>query len=70
MAAAEAEAKDLTVERAEAETEELAHRAGAGGRPGRHRGGAGGGATGAIKELEAAAESRHTRRRGMRWTGR
>ncbi|MEZ0362892.1 DNA polymerase III subunit delta' [Mycobacterium sp. pUA109] len=60
VAAAEAEAKDLTVERAEAETEELRTALGAGG-TGKGTAGALRGATGAIKELERRQKSRHTR---------
>lgn len=60
VAAAEAEAKDLTLERAEAETEELRTALGAGG-TGKGAAGALRGATGAIKELERRQKSRQTR---------
>jgi DNA polymerase-3 subunit delta' len=60
VAAAEAEALDLTAGRAEAETEELRTALGAGG-TGKGTAGAMRGATGAIKDLERRQKSRQTR---------
>ncbi|OBI41587.1 DNA polymerase III subunit delta' [Mycobacterium kyorinense] len=60
VAAAEAEAKVLTAERDEAETEELRTALGAGG-TGKGTAGALRGATGAIKDLERRQKSRQTR---------
>jgi DNA polymerase-3 subunit delta' len=60
VAAAEAEARDLTVGRAEAETEELRTALGAGG-TGKGTAGTLRGATGAIKDLERRQKSRQTR---------
>ncbi len=60
MAAAEAEALALTVDRDEAETEELRTALGAGG-TGKGTAGTMRGATGAIKDLERRQKSRHTR---------
>lgn len=60
VAAAEAEARDLTAPRAEAETEELRTALGAGG-TGKGTAGTLRGATGAIKDLERRQKSRQTR---------
>ncbi len=60
VAAAEAEALALTVDRNEAETEELRTALGAGG-TGKGTAGTLRGATGAIKDLERRQKSRHTR---------
>jgi DNA polymerase-3 subunit delta' len=60
VATAEAEARDLTVERAEAETEELRTALGAGG-TGKGTAAALRGTTGAIKGLERRQKSRQTR---------
>ena len=60
MATAEAEAKALTDDRNEAETEELRTALGAGG-TGKGTAGALRGATGAIKDLEKRQKSRQTR---------
>ena len=60
VAAAEAEALALTVDRNESETEELRTALGAGG-TGKGTAGTLRGATGAIKDLERRQKSRHTR---------
>jgi DNA polymerase III subunit delta' len=60
VAAAEAEAVDLTAERAEVETEELRTALGAGG-TGKGAATAMRGAAGALKDLERRQKSRHTR---------
>jgi DNA polymerase III subunit delta' len=60
VATAEAEARALTEDRNEAETEELRTALGAGG-TGKGTAGAFRGATGAIKDLERRQKSRHTR---------
>jgi DNA polymerase-3 subunit delta' len=60
VASAEAEARDLTVERAEAETEELRTALGAGG-TGKGTAGVLRGTAGAIKDLERRQKSRQTR---------